>query len=56
MYISFIRQILEYASVVWDSCSADNANRLEKIQIEAARIVTRLTRSVHLDCLYKELG
>ena len=31
-------------------------NRLEKIQIEAARIVTGLTRSVHLDCLYKEIG
>ena len=37
------------------SCSAYNANRLEKIQIEAARIVTGLTRSVHLDCLCKEV-
>ena len=42
--------------VVWDSCSTYNANRLEKIQIEAARIVTALTRSVHLDWLYKEVG
>ena len=47
---------MEYACVVWDSCSAYNANRLENIQIEAARIVTGLTRSVHLDCLYKEVG
>ena len=56
MYISVIRPVLEYTCVVWDSCSAYNANLLEKIQIEAARLVTRLTRSVHLDCLYKEVG
>ena len=47
MYISFIRPVLEYAFVVWDSCSTYNVNRLEKLQIEAARIVTGLTRSVH---------
>ena len=47
--------VLEYACVVWDSRIAYNANRLERIQIEAARLVTGLTRSVHLDCLYNKI-
>jgi hypothetical protein len=38
IYLVFIRPILEYASEVWDNCGQTNCNRLEKIQIEAARI------------------
>ena len=56
MYLSFIRPVLEYADVVWDGCSLQNCNRLEKVQCEVARIVTGLTRSVSLDLLYKEVG
>jgi hypothetical protein len=37
------RPILEYASEVWDNCRQTNCNRLEKIQIEVARIVTGLS-------------
>ena len=37
---SFIRPLLEYADVVWDNCTQHEANELEKIQVEAARIVT----------------
>ena len=40
IYISFIRFLLEYADVVWDNCTQQEANELEKIQNEAARIVT----------------
>jgi hypothetical protein len=43
IYIVFIRPILEYASEVWDNCRQTNCNRLETIQIEAARIVTGLS-------------
>ena len=42
-YLVFIRPILEYASEVWDNCRQTNCNRLEKIQIEVARIVTGLS-------------
>ena len=35
-----IKHILEYADVVWDGCSTDDTDRLERIQLEAARIVT----------------
>ena len=41
--LSFVKPILEYADVVWASCSNYNANRIEKIQLEAARIINGLT-------------
>ena len=56
MFLSYIKPILEYADVVWDGCSTDNTDRLERIQLEAARIVTGLTRSTHLERLYNEVG
>jgi hypothetical protein len=43
IYFTFIRPILEYSSEVWDNCGQVNSDRLEKLQLEAARIVTRLT-------------
>lgn len=56
IYFSFIRPLLEYADVVWDNCTQYEANELEKIQIEAARIVTGATRLVSLNLLYTETG
>ena len=46
IYLSYLLPTLEYASFVWDRCTAQNADMLDKIQNEAARIVTGLTRSV----------
>ena len=56
IYISYIRPKLEYASIIWDGCSEYCSDSLEKIQNEAARIVTGLTRSVSLEKLYQECG
>ena len=56
IYVSFLRPILEYASVVWDNCTAREQESLEKVQNEAARIVTGVTRSVSLNNLYREIG
>jgi hypothetical protein len=56
IYLVFIRPILEYASEVWDNCGQANCNRLEKIQIEAARIVTGLSIFASFDSIYKETG
>ena len=53
IYLVFIRPILEYASEVWDNCGQTNCNRLEKIQIEAARIVTGLSIYASFDSIYK---
>ena len=56
IYFIFIRPILEYSSEVWDNCGQVNSGRLEKLQLEAARIVTRLTCYTSLDSIYREAG
>ena len=48
IYFSFIRPLLEYADVVWDNCTQYGANELEKIQHEAARIVSGATKLVSI--------
>ena len=54
IYTSFIRPILEYADVVWDTCTQYEINAVEKIKIEAARIVTGTSKLVSLEKLYNE--
>ena len=56
IYISFIRPLLEYANVVWDNCTQYESDELEKIQNEAARIVTGATKLVSLQSLYIDTG
>ena len=40
--------VVEYASVVWDERFKQDSQTFQKIQNEAARIVTGITRSVLL--------
>ena len=54
IYSSFVRPSLEYANIVWDNYTQYETNAIERIQIEAARIVTKATRLVSLDMLSKE--
>ena len=54
MFKTFIRPILEYASVVWDGCT--NSDKLEKEQQYAARIVTGLPILTSKASLYFEIG
>ena len=56
IYITYVRFILEYSSVVWDGRTIEQLNSLEKLQTESARIVTGLTKSVSLNRLYHECG
>ena len=56
MYMSYMLPIGEYPSVVWDGCSKQDSVTLQKVQNEAVRLVTRLTRSVSLEKLFKECG
>ena len=51
-----INDSLETASIVWDGCSKTSSDSIERLQNEAARLVTGLTRSVSLEKLYKECG
>ena len=45
MYMSYLLPVVEYASVVCDGCSERDSQTLQKIQNEATRLVTGLTRS-----------
>ena len=56
IYITFIRPLLEYADVVLDTKTQILINKLENVQVEAARIVTGGTRLVSLSNLYIETG
>lgn len=54
--MAFIRPILEYGDVVWGNCTKENSELLEKVQIEAARIITGLRVNSSRSILYSELG
>lgn len=56
IYISYLRPILEYASILWDNCTMSEKDLIEKIQYDSARAVTGLTRSVSLNKLINEIG
>jgi hypothetical protein len=43
LYLVYIRPIFEYASEIWDNCGVCYSTKLEKLQLDAARIVTGLT-------------
>ena len=55
-YFSFIRPILEYGDVIWDNLSQGLKDQLDKVQNEAARIVTGCTKLVSIVDLYREAG
>ena len=56
IYLTFIRPLLVYSCEVWDNCSQTDNDRLEKLQLEAARIVTGLTVYSSRESLYQENG
>ena len=53
--MTFIMPLLEYFCKAWDSCTVADAERLEQLQLEAARIVTGLTSYASLPSLYAEI-
>jgi hypothetical protein len=52
--MSFIRPILEYADVIWDSQNQSLINKLENVQLDAVRIVTGGNKLTRLNRLYEE--
>ena len=58
IYFSFIRPVTEYFDIVWDNCTLYEANELEIIYTEAARIVTCATKLVlvSIDSLHTKTG
>ena len=56
IYFTYIRSLLEYADIIWDNCSQQECNEIEKIKLEFGRIVTGSTKLVEISKLYIELG
>ena len=56
IHVSFIRPIFEYESPVWDGCTVADVEKLEGIQLTAARIVTGAMSHTANVKLYEELG
>ena len=50
----YIRPLFEYACELWDNCGIGNSQKLEQLQLEAARIVTGLPIFTKTEILYKE--
>jgi hypothetical protein len=56
IYLIFIRSMFEYACELWDGCSQQDSDNLEKLQIEAGRIVTGLPLFASRQFIYSETG
>ena len=56
IYFSFVRPLLEYADAVWDNCLTADKQTLDKVQYEAARIVSGCTKLVSINSLLLEVG
>ena len=56
MYFLFIRLFMEYGDIIFDNCPEYYKDKLEKINKEAARIITGATKLVSLNQLYMESG
>ena len=42
-YVSLVRSLLEYGSMIWDTSTLKDIDKLERIQRQAARFITRGT-------------
>ena len=56
IYCTFILPLLEYACEVLGRCSKFDEDKLEKVQLEAARIVTGMPLFASRESLYFETG
>ena len=56
LFINRIRPIIEYADVIYDNCPKYSADRIEGVQMEAARICTGGMRQTSPEKLLLELG
>ena len=56
MFFSFIMLLLEYGDSIWDNCCNYEKFEIEKIQIEAGRIITGATQSCSKSKILEETG
>jgi hypothetical protein len=56
IYVTYILPLLEYACELWDGCCSRDADKLEQLQFETARIITGLPKFASKESLYFETG
>ena len=56
IYFSFIRPKLEYGAHIWDNCSKNDSEMLEKFQLDMARIVSGARKGTSHELLYQEVN
>ena len=56
IYLTFIRPILEYASVIFDNCSEAMKNLMENVQRQAALSISGAYAHTRHSTLLKDLG
>ncbi len=55
IYLTFVRPLLEYGSVLFDSATNEDLDILTEIEKEALRIITGARKRTNLDLLYSEV-
>ncbi len=56
IYLSYILPLLEYACELWDGCTARDTDKIDKLQLQAARIITGLPIFASKESLFFETG
>jgi hypothetical protein len=54
LYLVYIRPLFEYAWELWDNCGIGNSQKLDQLQLEAARIITGLPIFTKTEIVYIE--
>ena len=54
IYFSFIRPKLEYACQIWDKCSVQDRETLERVQLDVARSLTGARKGTSHAAIYKK--
>ena len=55
-FISFVRPVIEYGDILYDSCTQEQSESIEKLQHEAVRTVTGAKFRSSPKSMYQELG
>ena len=56
IYFTYIRPKLEYACQIWDDCTTRESNKLENLQLYAARIITGAKKGTSHELLYNDVS
>ena len=56
IYNCLVQPYFDYCSVIWDSCGSTRADKLQKLQNRAARVLTSSSYDTNADYLFEILG